>query len=125
MKEYDWGQNTPGALLRTTTNEYLHNSNANYINPNIIDKIIRQTVTDSSAAVVAKTEYEYDNLTTTGPYLGSATKVKQWRNTDGAMLATSYAYDSFGNIVSITDLTFIQQRGIIPTSGQTRVARPQ
>jgi RHS repeat-associated protein len=103
IKEYGFGEGAPGRLIRTTTNEYLHNANANYLAPNIVDKIIRQTITDGSGATAAKTEYEYDNATQTGPFLGSATKVSQLRNTDGAMLATTYAYDSFGNIISITD----------------------
>ncbi len=102
-KEYDWGQGAPGALLRTTTNEYLHDANSNYANANIVSKITRQTVTDGSGAMVAKTEYTYDNSTQTGPYLGSPTKVSHWRNTDGAMLATTLSYDPFGNITSVTD----------------------
>ena len=47
-KEYDWGQGAPGSLLRTTTNEYLHDANSNYASANIVSKIIRQTVTDGS-----------------------------------------------------------------------------
>jgi RHS repeat-associated protein len=103
INEYGFGKGAPGTLIRTTTNEYLHNANANYLAPNIVDSIIRQTITDGSGATFAKTEYEYDNATQNGPFLGSATKVSHWRNTDGAMLATTYSYDSFGNIISITD----------------------
>src|SRR5579859_3079009 len=109
MKEYDWGQGTPGPLLRTTTNKYLHEPGDNpstatqYAAQNIVSKIIQQTITDANGNTAADTQYEYDNLTTTGPFLGSETKVKRWRNTDGAWLATSYSYDQFGNMVSMAD----------------------
>ena len=34
---------------------------------------------------------------------GNATRVKRWRNTDGAWLTTTYSYDDLGNIRSIKD----------------------
>jgi RHS repeat-associated protein len=102
-REYDWGIGESGKLLRTTTNQYLHDVNPNYAAVNIVDKIVRQTVTDGNGNTVADTESEYDNNTTTGPYRGSLTKAKHWRNTDGAWVSTSYAYDAYGNITSTTD----------------------
>lgn len=103
VKEYDWGQGVPGPLLRTTTNDYLHDANSLYIAPNIVSRIIRQTVLDPNGTIVAKTEYQYDNATTTGPFRGSVTQVGRWRNTDNVMLNTTYAYDAFGNVTSMTD----------------------
>jgi len=37
------------------------------------------------------------------PYRGNASRVKLWRNTDGAMLTTTYNYDDLGNVRSIKD----------------------
>ena len=110
IREYGFGQGAPGSLLRTTTNKYLADltdnpsTGAQYAAQNIVSKIIQQTITDNVAGTTAAdSKYEYDNLTTSGPFLGNATSVKRWRNTDNAWLATTYAYDQFGHITSITD----------------------
>jgi RHS repeat-associated protein len=109
IKEYDWGQGAAGPLIRTTTNKYLHepgdnpSTAAQYAAQNIVNKIIRQTIADGAGITKADTQYEYDNAATSGPFFGSVTKVKRWRNTDGAWLATTFGYDTFGNITSATD----------------------
>jgi len=36
-------------------------------------------------------------------YRGNATRVKRWRNTDGALLTSTYSYDDLGNIRAIKD----------------------
>ena len=41
--------------------------------------------------------------TTSFTFRGNVSRVKRWRNTDGALLATTYTYDDLGNIVSISD----------------------
>ncbi len=110
MREYDFGTGMAGSLLRVTTNHYLHEPADNpstasqYAAKNIVGKIIQQTVTSTTGGVpAADTKYEYDNLTTSGPFLGDATAVKHWRNTDGAWLATAYTYNPYGSITSMTD----------------------
>ena len=131
IREYDWGQGQPGPLVRKTDKTYLHNDptvGANYLSRNIVDKVLSSTVCDGSASLCdgsggvnqkARTVYEYDSTTITGTsgapqhdytnypstftYRGNATKVKRWRNTDGALLTTVYNYDDLGNIRSITD----------------------
>lgn len=129
IREYGWGQGTPGALLRTTTKSYLHDPAANPINAssylaaNIVSKVLSETVTDNQNGntIAAQTQYEFDktsivattNLSavpghdatfdSTKTIRGNVTKVKKWRNTDGALLSTTYYYDDLGNIRSIAD----------------------
>ncbi len=139
IREYDWGQGTPGALIRRTKKTYLHDPNANpsaaanYLALNIVDKVLTETVCNGTVACAgngdqaAQTQYEYDNyvpsgadanplLSTSGAaqhdytnfstsviYRGNATRVKRWRNTDGALLTTTYQYDDLGNIRLIRD----------------------
>lgn len=129
IREYDWGSGAPGPLVRRTTKEYLHANNSNYLSRNIVSNIIKETVFDGSNPSAtdcleaygckARTEFEYDSTAITATsgvpqhdytnygstfiYRGNATKVKKWRNTDGALLTTSYIYDDLGNIRSITD----------------------
>lgn len=117
IREYDWGQGVPGALLRKTDKTYLHNSNSNYLTRNIVNKVLSDTVYDGAGAQKAQTQFEYDstaitatsgapqhdytNYPSTFLYRGNATKVKKWRNTDGALLTSTYIYDDLGNIRSL------------------------
>ena len=130
MREFDWGTGAPGALLRRTKNAYLHDSNSNYLNANIVDKIITQNICNGTVSCAgtgdqaAQTQYEYDNYVagdnplqaatgaaehddtnygTAFTLRGNATRVKHWRNTDGALLTTTYSYDTVGNIRAIKD----------------------
>jgi len=123
IKEYDWGQGTSGSLLRHETKTYLHNSNSNYLNYNVVDKVLVDTTYDGNGNQVAQTTYEYDNYTgitsmvptsgvpqhdytndsTSFAYRGNATRVERWRNTDGAIITSAYTYDDLGNIRTITD----------------------
>jgi RHS repeat-associated protein len=127
IREYDWGSGASGPLMRRTDNSYLHNSNSTYLTYNIVNKIISQTVYDGSGTQKAQTQYEYDNYVPTGAdsnpllsttavaqhdytkfstsfiYRGNATRVKRWRDTDSALLTTTYQYDDLGNIRLIRD----------------------
>jgi RHS repeat-associated protein len=131
IREYGYGSGAPGALLRRTHKTYGLNTNANYLAANIVDKVTEEAVYDSTAATCqgaavpcARTQYEYDNYvagdnplqSTSGAaqhdytghgasftLRGNATRVKHWRNTDGAWLTTTYSYDDLGNIRGIKD----------------------
>jgi YD repeat-containing protein len=120
-----------GALIRRTHNVYGLNTNSAYLALNIVDKVTQQSIYDSAsdtckgqAGACAQTQYEYDNYvandnplqsTSSAPQhddtgrgssftlRGNATRVKRWRNTDGAWLTTTFSYDDLGNIRAIKD----------------------
>jgi YD repeat-containing protein len=66
-RQYDWGSGSPGPLLRTTTNTYLHDANPNYLVDtggvvhNIADKIVTQTIADGAGHQAAQATYTYDS----------------------------------------------------------------
>jgi RHS repeat-associated protein len=95
---------------------------------NIADRVVSETVYDGStpcngtgtwvgdgngsiapppscgANVVAQTAVAYDNSNPASyGYYGEATSISHWLNTTNSFLTTSYTYDSYGNIVSVTD----------------------
>lgn len=57
--EHDWGHGAPGPVLRTTTLQYL--SATAYTSLNIINKVTRKTVADSSGTVKFRTDITYDD----------------------------------------------------------------
>jgi RHS repeat-associated protein len=133
IREYGFGAVTgnPGdpnrdvagaALLRTTGRTYLHDSNSAYVTPNIVDKVVTQTITDNVANLqVSQTQYDYDQtpiiatqnlsavpghdstFTSAVTVRGNPTHVKRWNNVDGSLLTTTYNYDDLGNLRSIVD----------------------
>jgi RHS repeat-associated protein len=127
IDSYDWGPGNPGPLLRKIVKTYLHDSNTAYVAPNIVDKVLTSTIYDGgSGSQIAQTQYEYDNYVAGQNALvstssnqapqhdytkyssaftlrGNVTRLKKWRNTDGALLTTTYTYDDLGNIRAISD----------------------
>lgn len=130
IREFDWGIGAPGALLRRTKKEYLHEANSAYLPYNIVSKIITSTIYDSTANTCkglsqpcAQAQYEYDQYvagdnplqgTSGAPQRasgfgasftlrGNVTHVKRWLNTTGGLLTTTYSYDDLGNIRTIKD----------------------
>ncbi len=118
LKEHDWGTNTPGSILRTTTWTYL-NSSA-YISANILNRPARVTVADSGSTVHSRTDIAYDEsgyINSTCPSgtaqhydasfgcsfttRGNPTSVTTYTNASaatGPVTHHSY-YNSLGNIV--------------------------
>ncbi len=118
VTEYDYGSGARGALLRTTATAY----QAFTIGGTTVTKPQTITVTDGSGTQVAKTVYEYDNYShpnqamqasgavqhnasygTSYTNRGNVTAISKWRNTDGALLATTNQYDDAGNLLSVVD----------------------
>jgi hypothetical protein len=62
-REYGYGTNVPGPLLRRTAYTYAALTNSNYLNPNILDLVTQETVRDGSGNQVAQTNYTYDGTT--------------------------------------------------------------
>jgi RHS repeat-associated protein len=121
-REFDWGSNAPGNLLRRTDYAYLHTGNQNYLSRNIVRQVTTTTVYDGGGNQVAQTVNEYDNYAHPGQpmvasnaiqhdaaydtnfiYRGNVTAVSHWRNTDSAMLTSTNQYDDAGNLLSTID----------------------
>ena len=121
-REYDYGTNNPGALLRRTDYSYLHTNNQSYINLNIVDKPNQITVYDGSGAMAAQTVNEYDvythtkqpmqpsnaiqhdpNYSTAFTTRGNLTAVSRWLNTTGVLVTATNQYDDAGNVLSTID----------------------
>lgn len=119
VRQYDYGTNAPGALLKTTNYSYLHSSNSTYVGLNIVDKATSVTVYDGSGNMMSQTINEFDNYNHSNQAMtassamqhdssfgtnyttrGNMTAVSRWRNTDGAFLTSSFQYDDAGNILS-------------------------
>jgi RHS repeat-associated protein len=119
VSEYDYGNGSPGALLRTTTNTYLPFTNSSYLSANLLDLGSSSIITNGSGAQVSKTTYAYDGpslqsggittqrntaFNTTAPGIrGNRTSVCRWLNTTGANLCTSNVFYDTGMPYTTTD----------------------
>jgi len=117
MRDYGWGNGSPGTLLRTTTYTYKYASNPSYESANLVRLPELVSVTDGT--FLSQTQYSYDDFPliprngATGHddnvygasfnVRGNLTTISRWRNTDGAWLPTTYTYDSLGNRLTGTD----------------------
>jgi RHS repeat-associated protein len=116
--EYDWGSNTHGAAMRTTTLTYLNSSN--YTSRNIIDHVQTKIVRSGGATgtIQNRQDIAYDGATITScptsvaqhddthfgcsmNYRGNPTSVTTWLDpvTPGQPLTTTLTYDVFGNVL--------------------------
>jgi RHS repeat-associated protein len=123
-QEYDYGNGSPGGLLRQTNQTWLHVNpvnNQDYFAPAIrnLHRKASAIVYNPSLQPLSQTSYEYDNYTqsispsgavqhdsafgTTYTTRGNATATLQWRNTDNTWLTTRNQYDDAGNILSTMD----------------------
>lgn len=118
-REYDYGNNAPGGLLRTTTNAYLPFSNSSYLTANLLDLVSSTTVTDGSGTQMAQTTYAYDgyslqsggiatqrdaNFNSTSPGIrGNRTSLCRWLNTTGGNLCATTKYYDTGMPYQVTD----------------------
>ena len=118
--DYDYGPGAPGALLRTTTYNYLALSNSTYAQNNLV-RLPSQTAdfngassTGACGAISAQacTAFAYDGsaLSTSGIttqrastppdglYPGNQTSISRWLNTTGAMLTSTATYFDTGEV---------------------------
>ncbi|MGC2530545.1 MAG: hypothetical protein WA639_22580 [Candidatus Acidiferrum sp.] len=126
QSEYDWGSGTHGSLLRRTVYTYLHDSNSNYLNKHIVDRVSSKTTYDSAnntcqgqsracaqttwgydtttiAAKAGVVQHDYTDYPSTMTYRGNPTTISSWRNTDGALLTTTNYYNELGNLIQTSD----------------------
>ncbi|MBZ5530317.1 MAG: hypothetical protein LAO20_02695 [Acidobacteriia bacterium] len=59
-KEYDWGQGSPGPLLREVDTTYQWQVDGRYLTAGLLDLPASVTVKDGSGCVLSKTSYGYD-----------------------------------------------------------------
>ncbi len=102
-REYAYGSNAPGALLRKTDYAYAALTNTNYLNANLLDLVTQATVQDGSSHQVSQITYGYDETTLQSSgittqhvttlanpgYRGNQTSVKSWLNTTGGTVTTA------------------------------------
>ncbi|MFQ5926303.1 MAG: hypothetical protein ACE5MH_02590, partial [Terriglobia bacterium] len=119
VREYNFGSGLPGLLVRKTTFTYLHDSNTNYLDRHIWDRITSRKVYDGAGVLRAQTDFAYDStpITTASgvvqhdytnypasmTYRGNLTETKHWRNTDGVWVITKNWYDELGNLIQTQD----------------------
>lgn len=119
IREYDYGSGTPGPLTRYTNFSYLHNSNSNYLNAHIWDRVTQKSVYDASNNLKSSTQYAYDttaitstsgvpehdytNYPATYTIRGNITQVQKWSSTTSSWLTTTNYYNDVGNLIETTD----------------------
>ncbi|MFI5105626.1 MAG: hypothetical protein ACHP79_11950, partial [Terriglobales bacterium] len=112
--EYDWGQGTPGALLRETDTTYQWEINSAYLTARLLDLPASVIVKDAGGNRVAETDYSYDEpgyLTTPTPAIstqhnpappysvrGNQTTVSRWLNTTNSFVASHTKWYDTGEV---------------------------
>jgi YD repeat-containing protein len=117
VREYDYGNGSPGPLLRTTTNTYVAFTNNSYLTANLLDLLSTQTIKDGNNNQVAQTTYSYDgsslqssgvttqhNTSLPNPGVrGNRTSTCRWLNTTGGNVCTTATYYDTGMPYQVTD----------------------
>lgn len=116
LREYDYGNNTPGPLLRTTTYTYEAQTISAFMTANLLDRVASVIVTDGGGTQMAKTTYTYDDFavqassvtsqhdnTKANSPRGNHTGTCNWLSTTGGNVCTSTVYYDTGMPYSSTD----------------------
>ena len=85
---------------RATVTQFTYNTTDWILNkPKLVQAL------DVAQAVVAQRRFYYDGAASidTAPPLGRLTKEEEWLNPGDRWLATTLAYDAYGNVTSVTD----------------------
>ena len=124
-KEYDYGNGSPGPLLRTTTTNYLALNNSAYLNANLLSLPASVQVTDGGGTQRAYTTYAYDESPSPSGTHGNLTSTHRWLNTTGGYLVSTSVYNPNGLVTSSTDpngnTTMYGYSGCYAGSGPTSV----
>ncbi|MGH7744132.1 MAG: RHS repeat domain-containing protein [Candidatus Dormibacteria bacterium] len=126
-REYDFGPGDPGALLRTTTFTYLHdtgNLSSPYFLRNIADRPVlitatgpggttsqtqmiydtgRLTPTGTCNPLTGAPQHDYCNFGTSNSTRGNPTLVEHWSSSLNGWLTTNNSYNDLGKIISTAD----------------------
>ena len=96
----DDGEPSVSGDERSTVTTYALNLSAWILKPSLVQTL------DAGGAVVAQRRFTYDGASdpSTPPTQGNLTKEEEWLNVPTTQwLATSLAYDAYGNVLSVTD----------------------
>jgi RHS repeat-associated protein len=110
-KVYDWGQGTPGTLLKEIDTTYQWQGNSSYRTANMLDLPSSVIIRDGSGNRVSETDYSYDeptylrvptpavttqhNATPPAGVRGNLTTVSRWLNTTNSFIPShTYWYDT-------------------------------
>jgi RHS repeat-associated protein len=128
-REYAYGTGSPGSVVRTTDNSFLHITNATYRSLNILNRVTSTKVyagSSQTGTLVAQTTNTYDGVAipTSGDTSGSPapnhdyTNYSRTNNVRGNLtqtsrglktgstwtwLSTNYTYNDLGEILTMTD----------------------
>jgi RHS repeat-associated protein len=113
---YDYGQGSPGPVLKTINNSWLALTNSNYLSANLLNLTASQQTTDSSSTQRAYVTYGYDGgsllssgVTTqftsppNGTSRGNQTTINHWVNTTNSFLTTTNTYYDTGMLGKTAD----------------------
>jgi RHS repeat-associated protein len=106
-KEYDWGQGSPGALLRETDTTYQWQIDSRYLTAHLLDLPSSVIVKDGGGNRVGETDYTYDeaayltgyeatvgalptgtHVAAPNPVRGLQTTVSHWLNTTNSLIVS-------------------------------------
>jgi len=111
--ESAYGANgNPGSVVRVANTAY--NTASAYLNLNIVNLPINQTVATVGGPTVAQTQWQYDqntlatcagtqNDTGHGTVRGNATSIIRWWDLHNQNLTTQQSFDQTGNLVTVID----------------------
>ena len=116
-RDYDYGQGSPGPLLRKSRTSLLWQNNPAYYNLGMLDLPASTLVQDGGGNQVAYTTYNYDQtglaasgITTqhdasppTGSSRGNLTSVSHWLNTTNGWITSTTSYFDTGTVYQSTD----------------------
>jgi len=119
-REYAFGNGAPGPLVRTTTYNYKHLTDANYRLANLASfptseivyeangtTIHSQTATTYDSTTISSTSgvvnHDYTNFSSAKTMRGNPTLVQKWVNTSNTWLNTTNYYDDLGNLIQTQD----------------------
>jgi RHS repeat-associated protein len=102
-QEYDYGNGSPGALIRTTNTNYQAISNSSYLAANLLALPSSVQITDGSGVQRAYTTFGYDESPSPSGVHGNQTSAHHWLNTTGTYLTSTSVFNTNGTIASTTD----------------------
>lgn len=117
LTEYDYGNGSPGGLLRKTNTSYQYQNASSYQSNNLVSLPATVSTYDGSGTLRASTSYGYDatspissgistqhsSAPPDGSTRGNLTSIGRWLNTTGAYLTTTNAFFDTGMLQETKD----------------------